>query len=177
MQRLKTIMNWSLPPAWHHFKTWLEKPDTNVNDSLHLLAQAYPVAAPDTLCYQGELRLDEVADCAAARIEREKIMLRIKLAQELEKQDVEARNTAAQFDVTQSGTSESNELPQMEITLDDIPIAPPPGIKQLLTSIYLDLGATMGHISTHEVWPGYTEEWHVGYKLSDTEEINVKLAP
>ena len=140
MQRLKTITNWSLPPAWHHFKTWLEKPDTNVNDSLRLLAQAYPVAAPDTLCYQGELRLDEVADCAAARIEREKIMLRIKLAKELEKQAAEERSAAAQFDVTQSGTSESNELPQMEITLDDIPIAPPPGIKQLLTSIYLDLG-------------------------------------
>lgn len=36
--------------------------------------------------------------------------------------------------------SEGNDLPQMEITLDDIPIAPPAGIYQLLTSIFLDLG-------------------------------------
>ena len=43
--------------------------------------------------------------------------------------------------------------------------------------IYLDLGATMGHISTHEVWPRFTDEWNVGYKLSDTEEISAKLAP
>ena len=31
-------------------------------------------------------------------------------------------------------------MPRLEITLDDAPIAPPEGVNQLLTSIYLDLG-------------------------------------
>ena len=44
--------------------------------------------------------------------------------------------------------------------------------------IWLDLGARMGHISIHEVWPRYNAgEWFVGLRVSDTEELNVKLAP
>lgn len=46
--------------------------------------------------------------------------------------------------------------------------------------IFLDLGAKMGHITTHEVWPRYSTEswdWYVGYQLSETEEIKVELAP
>ena len=44
--------------------------------------------------------------------------------------------------------------------------------------IWLDLGARMGHISIHEVWPRFNAgEWFVGLRVSDTEELNVKLAP
>lgn len=140
MQRLKQSTSWSLPPLWHHYKSYLDKPEANVIDSLRFLQEAYAGETPEPLCYQGELKLDEVAACATARIEREKVMLRVKLALELERQAVDARSPAAQFDVKLSTESESNELPQMDITLDDIPVAPPAGVRQLLTSIYLDLG-------------------------------------
>jgi nitric oxide reductase NorD protein len=140
MQRLKTVSGWARPADWTGYAVTLAQPAASVNDSLRLLAHAYSGAVPESLCYQGELRLDEVAACAAIRIEREKIMLRVKLAIELEKQAVEARSPAPQFDVKQAEDSEGNELPQMEITLDDAPIAPPAGINQLLTSIFLDLG-------------------------------------
>jgi len=140
MQRLKSASGWSLPPAWTIYKAALGKANAGVIDSLNLLALAYPETVPEALCYQGTLRPDAVAACAAARIEREKIMLRVKLAMELEKQAVEARSPAPQFDVKQTNDNEGNDLPQMEITLDDIPIAPPAGINQLLTSIFLDLG-------------------------------------
>lgn len=43
--------------------------------------------------------------------------------------------------------------------------------------IHLDLDARMGHISLHEVWPVYNEEWYVGLQLSETECLNVRLAP
>lgn len=43
--------------------------------------------------------------------------------------------------------------------------------------IWLDLGARMGHISIHEVWPRCQQEWYVGLRLSEMEELNVKLAP
>jgi nitric oxide reductase NorD protein len=140
MQRLKTLSGWAPPAGWESHAAILAQPKASVMDSLRLLAHVYPGALPDALCYQGELRLDAVAACAAARIEREKIMLRVKLAMELEKHAVEARSPAPQFDVIQAEDSEGNELPKMEITLDDIPIAPPVGINQLLTSIFLDLG-------------------------------------
>lgn len=140
MLRLKKNSGWQLPADWTNHAHSLANPTASVSDSLNLLAQTYAGTAPDAPCYQGELHLAEVAACAAARIEREKIMLRVKLAMELEKQDVAARSPAAQFDVKQSADSEGNELPQMDITLDDIPIAPPAGINQLLTSIFLDLG-------------------------------------
>jgi len=140
MQRLKALSGWQLPTGWEAYIATLAQPGAIVSDSLDLLAQAYTGPQPAALCYQGELRLDEVSACIAERIEREKILLRVKLAIELEKQTAEVHSPAAQFDIRQSGDSEGNELPQMEITLDDAPIAPPAGINQLLTSIFLDLG-------------------------------------
>ena len=140
MQRLKTLSSWNSPAGWESYIAALARPDASVFDSLRFLQQAYAGDTPEPLCYQGELRLDEVAVCRAERIEREKILLRVKLAQELEKLPPDARSPAPQFDVKHAAENESSELPPMDITLDDAPIAPPAGMKQLLTSIYLDLG-------------------------------------
>lgn len=43
--------------------------------------------------------------------------------------------------------------------------------------IFLDLGARMGHVTTHEVWPHYSGRWHARYRMSNTEDIDVKLTP
>lgn len=43
--------------------------------------------------------------------------------------------------------------------------------------LFLDLSARMGHITTHEVWPHFSDEWHAKYKFTDTEDLDVKLAP
>jgi len=140
MQRLKTISNWSYPTAWLQHVSMLSELGSSVNDSLSLLPQIYPGTLPEPLCYQGELRLDEVDACLTARIAREKMLLRVKLAIELEKQPDKERNSPPQFDIKQSVDSKTNELSQSEITLDDIPIVPPEGMNQLITSILLDLG-------------------------------------
>lgn len=140
MQRLKTLSDWNSPAEWAPYIAALARPDASVFDSLRFLQQAYAGDTPEALCFQGELRLDVVAVCRAERIEREKILLRVKLAQELEKLAPDARSPAPQFDVKHAAENESSELPPMDITLDDAPIAPPAGMKQLLTSIYLDLG-------------------------------------
>jgi len=140
MQRLKTISGWTCPAAWKPHVDALSQPHASVMDSLRLLALAYPGVVPDAICYQGELRLDEVAACAATRIEREKIMLRVKLAVELEKQAPETRSPAPRFDIKHAENSDGNDLQPMEIILDDIPIVAPAGMNQLLTSIVLDLG-------------------------------------
>ena len=140
MQRLKTLSDWRLPTGWEQYASALAQPQASVTDSTRLLAQAYAGTVPEALCYQGELHLEAVATCVAARIEREKILLRVKLALELEKHAAEARSPDAQFEIKQNADREGNEIPQMEIVLDDIPITPPAGINQLLTSIFLDLG-------------------------------------
>jgi nitric oxide reductase NorD protein len=142
MQRLKKLTGWRLPENWAILAETLAQPKTCVQDSLRLLERAYLGAVPNAPCYQGELRLDEVLACSTARIEAEKILLRVKLAKELEKQDVEKRSPAPNFELKQvkEREQEGNEWAGMEIILDDIPIAPPAGINQLLTSIFLDLG-------------------------------------
>jgi nitric oxide reductase NorD protein len=139
MQRLKKETDAKLPAGWENHAADLARPEASVADSLRLLERVYPGATPDAVCYQGELRLDAVATSIATRIEREKMLLRVKLAQELEKQTIEKRGDAPNFDVLQIA-DDRNDLPRLEITLDDAPIAPPEGVKQLLTSIYLDLG-------------------------------------
>ncbi|MBZ0095781.1 MAG: nitric oxide reductase activation protein [Sulfuricella sp.] len=139
MQRIKTETGANLPVGWELHAADLARPEASVTDSLRLLERAYPGATPAAVCYQGELRLDAVAASIAARIEREKILLRVKLAQELEKQTIETRRDAPHFDIRQAANNH-NDLPRLEITLEDAPIAPPEGVNQLLTSIYLDLG-------------------------------------
>ncbi|HUX63576.1 nitric oxide reductase activation protein [Sulfuricella sp.] len=139
MQRLKTETGVNLPAGWELHAADLARPEASVADSLRLVERVYPDPTADAVCYQGELRLDAVAASIAARVEREKILLRIKLAQELEKQTIETRRDAPHFDVRQVA-DDRNDLPRLEITLEDAPIAPPEGVNQLLTSIYLDLG-------------------------------------
>lgn len=139
MQRLKAETGAYLPSGWEHFAADLARPETSVADSLRLLERVYPGTTPDPVCYQGELRLDAVAASIASRIEREKMLLRVKLAQELDKQTLETHRDAPSFNV-KLVANDRNDMPRMEITLDEAPVAPPEGVKQLLISIYLDLG-------------------------------------
>ena len=146
MQRLRTLLGDALsaPAGWEGYARELCGPKATVADSLRLLAKVYAGEIAETACYQGELRPDDVATCMAARMEREKILLRVKLAQfvdELSKQTGQERETPPRFDVPQAEEdAEQNNLSQLELTLDDMPIAPPDGVRQLLTSIQLDWG-------------------------------------
>lgn len=145
MQRLKQTLgeNENLPDAWKRYAERLAAPDASVNDSLRMLTDAYQAPPAPTACYQGELRPEAVAACMAKRAEQEKMHLRIKLAQMLEdiqKQQADAaREAPPKIDVKEHQDS-PNELPSFDITLDDMPVAPPEGVKQLLTSVYLDFG-------------------------------------
>jgi nitric oxide reductase NorD protein len=145
MKRLRTELGESLvlPEHWERYAQELAEPNATVHDSLRLLADAHPGAVPDTACYQGELRPDTVAQCLAARIEREKILLRVKLGQfvqEIKRPQADGPEALLpRFDVKQVDQDEAG-LNRLELTLDDLPISPPEDIRQLLTSIQLDLG-------------------------------------
>ncbi|MGE5027241.1 MAG: nitric oxide reductase activation protein NorD [Betaproteobacteria bacterium] len=144
MKRLRAELGETQAPPenWKSYARELAEPDATVHDSLRLLADAYSGAIPDAACYQGELRPEAVAQCLATRIEREKILLRVKLGQfvqEVKRSQVDAPEALPRFGV-KPADQDTADLSQLELTLDDLPIAPPEDIRQLLTSIQLDLG-------------------------------------
>ncbi|MGK2951351.1 MAG: nitric oxide reductase activation protein NorD [Thiobacillus sp.] len=143
MQRLRALLDPALPPGWQRFATVLADDQATPDDSLALLDAAYDETDCPQWTDQGCLRPDAIAAARAARLGKEKARLRIKLAELLEELQAAqpdqqaAAETPPELDVTPR--DENGQL-DFDITLDDAPIAPPDGVKQLLTSIYLDFG-------------------------------------
>lgn len=147
MQRLRTLANQDhLAPAWQTFAQMLADDQATVEDSLRLLPQALREPNPPRFCYQGEIRPEAVAKCLAARIEREKALLRVKLAELAEEHGhpppaADATGeTRPRFELRQEEDAASGTV-EMELTLDGVPLPPPEDVKALLTSIQLDLGS------------------------------------
>ncbi len=136
------------PPEWQEQVVALGSTGATAADSLRLVEQLYASALPAPVCYQGELRLHEVDEVMQARIEREKALLRLKLADTLDELTPNDRKKdGRQFELKEKTVSsdqrDENDIlePGMyELTLDDVPITPPEAVRNLLTSIQLDFG-------------------------------------
>ena len=138
MAALKAEVGDILPTEWQAFAATLSRPEACVGDCLALLPQAYAAPLASPFCYQGELRPAAVAEAMAARQEREKILLRVRLAELAEEHTAQKEITAPpRFEVRASG--ERGGLPQLELVLDGKPLPPPADVARLLTSIRLDL--------------------------------------
>lgn len=143
MQRLRAQLDAALPSTWQRFETALATEQATIDDSLALLGTAYDEADCPQWSDQGSLRPDAIAAARAARLDKEKARLRIKLAELLDEHAAAqpdpqaAAETPPELDVTPR--DENGQL-DFDITLDDAPIAPPDGVRQLLTSVYLDFG-------------------------------------
>jgi nitric oxide reductase NorD protein len=143
MKRLRAQLDSPLPPGWQRFEDALAAEQATPEDSLALLDAAYDEADCPQWSDQGCLRPDAIAAARAARLDKEKARLRIKLAELLEEHQAAqpelqaAPEVPPELDVT---PRDENGLLDFDITLDDAPIAPPEGVKQLLTSVYLDFG-------------------------------------
>lgn len=126
-----------LPDA---MRTKLQSPDASLQDSLHCLATLYPAHDPAPLCYQGSLRPDLVAQVQAQRIEREKALLRVTLAEMLEDNPaLQALQQEGKRITVEPQADAMHEL-AMEIQLDGQPLAPPEIVNELVSSIMLDFG-------------------------------------
>ena len=147
MERLKSARNDALPAGWARFAQRLGEPEADIQDSLTLLGDAYQLPDFAPWCYQGHLRPEAVSAAFAARQEKEKARLRVKLAELL---DEHTRHRDHGENPTQTEPDEPREFAaevrddegqlDLELTLDGLPIAPPDDVKQLMTSIYLDFG-------------------------------------
>ena len=143
MERLKSLLRESTPPAWEAIARRLAAPEAGLDDSLALLAEALRLPDFAPWCYQGTLKPEAVAAALAARRDKEKARLRVKLGELLE----EKRGSATVPENPDDGApefaaavdDEAGRL-DMELTLDGAPVAPPDDVKALLSSIYLDFG-------------------------------------
>ena len=144
MERLKSQLGEGLPAGWETLARRLAEPQADLEDSLALLGEAVHLPDFKPWCYQGEIKPAAVAAAFAARQEKEKARLRVKLAELLEEhtrhqpgQPPGEERAAAEF--TAEVNDEAGRM-DMEITLDGAPIAPPEDVKALLSSVYLDFG-------------------------------------
>ena len=143
MQHLRRQLDPALPQSWQAFEATLSHHEATLDNSLALLDAAYAATDCPQWSDQGCLRPDAIAAARAARLEKEKARLRIKLAELLDEHKINqddpqsASDTPPELNV--EPRDENGQL-DFEITLDDAPIAPPDGVKQLLTSVYLDFG-------------------------------------
>jgi len=143
MQRLRGQLDPALPASWQPYEATLSSREATMDDSLALLAAAYDEADCPQWSDQGCLRPDAIAAARSARLDIEKARLRIKLAELLDEHQANQAEALAEPEsppeLNVEPRDENGQL-DFDITLDDAPIAPPDGIKQLLTSVYLDFG-------------------------------------
>lgn len=152
MQDIKNqLQQRTCPQEWQQQVALLDGVGATAADSLRLVECFYesaPSAPSPPVCYQGELRLHEVEEVMRARIERERALLRLKLADMLNEVTPDGRDKQERRFGLQENTGEPDQWDEndilesgmYELTLDDIPIAPPETVRNLLTSIQLDFG-------------------------------------
>lgn len=143
MLRLRDRLGTHLPDSWQGFESALALPEASTDDSLALLDAAYATGDCPAWHDQGSLRPEAIAAARAARLDKEKARLRVKLAELLGEQQTRQVAPHAAPDAPpalQAETRDENGALDFEITLDGMPLAPPEDVKQLLTSIYLDFG-------------------------------------
>lgn len=145
LERLKNQLGEALPVGWEAIAQRLGQSEADLEDSLALLGDALHLPDFTPWCFQGVLKPEAVAAAFAARREKEKARLRVKLADLLEeKRSPDAAQRNPGNDATPEFTAEINDEDgrmDLEITLDGAPIAPPNDVKALLSSVYLDFGA------------------------------------
>ena len=124
---------------WQALNCQLSSPETTVHDVLQItLSQLNKLSPPEPLFYQGIIDPEAVYLTMAERIEKEKALFRINLAkleQELKQNKPESSKLKAEYK-----TDSPSESFQIDITLDEQPVAIPDHIKTLSQSIVLDLG-------------------------------------
>ncbi len=134
----------ALSASWQPLRQALNADPTAPESALALLDLAYALEPPAARVYHAALNPRAVAEVKSARMAREKMLLRVKLAQLAQEhheepapkpggQSPDEAQPPAQFEAKQEGQG-------WELTLEDRPIAPPEDVRQLLTSVSLDWG-------------------------------------
>ena len=174
MQRIRGQSGYPpLPEAWRALSAQLSEPACGAEQIL-TLARQWQGRLPDLpeLPWQGELRPAVVAAATAVRLEREKLSLRVWLREILEAQQPTAlqQETPPRLMVRVPEEVEPQAGGEMDLLLDDIPLAPPEAVRQLLGSIQLDLGQIPAEY-LHPAGPGEYDPLRAGREETDPDAV------
>lgn len=128
--------------VWKEFAEHLRQPGRQAEDSLELLADAYTEPA-EPAAYQGLLRPDQIAEATARRQKEEREMLARLLGDFADKPQGEQTPAKPPGRDTRSSRFRAEtdmESLEIELYLDDQPVAPPIEVSRLLQSVALDFG-------------------------------------
>ncbi|MBS4098010.1 MAG: nitric oxide reductase activation protein [Sulfuricella sp.] len=132
------VPSFSLPPALLEL---LAEPGAGVTASLDLLEEVLDHEPPTLPPYIGLLKPELVRQAMQARLPREKEALAKVLGKWLDEiQPRRADTPPPQFSAALAGERENSPRLDITITLDGKPLAPPDKVRELLSSIALDLG-------------------------------------
>lgn len=144
IQRLDSMTRTTPWPApWSTWALRLGRPGSTVFDSVALLAEA--TACPVPVCmpvYACAWRPEAVEAVRAARLVRERELLRVQLARWLDSQasGPSKPDRPRRVSLRQPDAPEADGLSRPELLVDGQLHPVPPGIQGLLTSVQLDLG-------------------------------------
>jgi nitric oxide reductase NorD protein len=141
MQELSALLDdepAGVPPQVH---ASLRSEEATVHTTLQLLAEHHDEIAVSVCCYQGALQPELIAATRAARIEREKALLRVALKEMLDEHrgDNKLLPKQERFALNRDQQQTAHDL-EFTLTLDDQPVEPPAVVARLITSIMLDFG-------------------------------------
>lgn len=118
----------------------LQNAGADASVSRLLLAELYEREPPPPPCYAGGLDLFKAWEARQLRLLRDKARFRDTLRVIAEELTDEAADTPpASFELREKGRSESDELPQLDLVYADQVLPPPESLKEMMTSIQLDL--------------------------------------
>jgi nitric oxide reductase NorD protein len=139
MQELSALLDVTRIQLPDHAMKLLQDPQATVHSSLQLLAELYEEQLASDCCYQGCLHPDAIADARVARIEREKVLLRVAFKEIAEEHRREESSQQQRFEISSHQQEQEHDL-DFALTLEDAPVAPPEVVSRLITSIMLDFG-------------------------------------
>jgi nitric oxide reductase NorD protein len=133
-RQMTQLIKTARPEQWIEFTRKLANPHASCQDSLSLLPESLKLELPPPPAYLCQFRPEAVK----SRIEGEKTLLRIRLS-ELVKTLPEGIDAPAQFEIKKSD-AQTTGSGMIELVLDDMPVAPPDEVRQLLSSVMIDFG-------------------------------------
>ena len=137
-----------LDQQWQEISQLLISEASSVDDTLKIVHKNINTLEPFTpFCYQGTINTEVVEKVMQARIDDEKKQLKNilrkmqdEINEEKELEPMQQSNSENKFELTEIQEQNSLQDFNLEITLDDQPIAPPDNVKNLISSILQDLG-------------------------------------
>ncbi len=122
----------------------LARADADASDTLEWVGRLWGRVEPPCWCYQGRLDIEAVRVRTERRVEREKAILRVKLAEladELKERGKLSEDVPAEFDLKRkTGEDAVTEPFEFELSIDEEALNVPEFMRNMMTSIILDFG-------------------------------------